>query len=62
MTHSHFDTVAIGSALRSEVDALASMLFPERRIVTNGQEIRIGQHGSISIDRQEGVFFDHEVG
>ncbi|MCB2082232.1 MAG: toprim domain-containing protein [Rickettsiales bacterium] len=44
------------------MDALASMLFPERRIVTNGQEIRIGQHGSISIDRQEGVFFDHEVG
>ena len=48
---------------RTEIMGLATAAFgPVNRRLCNGRELRFGRKGSVSVDLERGLFFDHERG
>lgn len=60
MTYSN--TSVLNEGLCDKVEHLVPLLCPERPLLVTSKELRIGRHGSMTINRQKGVFYDHELG
>ncbi len=56
------DLQSLKQAILSSLSELLRLLHPNRHIEASRSEIRIGNRGSLCIDRRNGNFFDHESG
>ena len=58
----HNDIPTLKQAALSNLSEVIVGLYPDRHIEISRREVRVGNYGSLCIDRRDGKYFDHESG